>query len=82
MTQVRVGVVGAGLVAQAEHLPYLSSLRDLFTNAQYRVTTGATLGRMRISAIKLMSVVFTIDEFGTTRQDSLVLRDTTKVRRP
>jgi predicted dehydrogenase len=30
---IRVGVVGAGLVAQAEHLPYLSSLRDLFTVA-------------------------------------------------
>ena len=28
---VRVGVVGGGLVAQAEHLPYLSSLRDRFT---------------------------------------------------
>jgi len=28
---VRVGVVGAGLVAQAEHIPYLSSLRDRFT---------------------------------------------------
>jgi predicted dehydrogenase len=30
---VRVGVVGAGLVAQAEHLPYLSSLRDRFSLA-------------------------------------------------
>jgi predicted dehydrogenase len=30
---VRVGVVGAGLVAQAEHLPYLSSFRDRFTIA-------------------------------------------------
>ena len=30
---IRVGVVGAGLVAQAEHLPYLSSLRDRFTIA-------------------------------------------------
>jgi predicted dehydrogenase len=30
---LRVGVVGAGLVAQAEHLPYLSSLRDRFTIA-------------------------------------------------
>src|SRR5206468_9804647 len=28
---VRVGVVGAGLVAQAEHIPYLSSLRDRFS---------------------------------------------------
>jgi predicted dehydrogenase len=30
---VRVGVVGGGLVAQAEHLPYLSSLRDRFSLA-------------------------------------------------
>src|SRR5262249_23527898 len=28
---VRVGVVGAGLVAQAEHLPYLAALGDRFT---------------------------------------------------
>jgi predicted dehydrogenase len=28
---VRVGVVGAGLIAQAEHLPYLSSMRDRFS---------------------------------------------------
>ena len=27
---VRVGVVGGGLVAQAEHVPYLAALRDLF----------------------------------------------------
>ena len=27
---VRVGVVGGGLVAQAEHLPYLAALRDHF----------------------------------------------------
>ena len=30
---VRVGVVGGGLVAQAEHLPYLSSLRDRYSIA-------------------------------------------------
>ena len=30
---VRAGVVGAGVVAQAEHLPYLASLRDRFTLA-------------------------------------------------
>ena len=27
---VRIGVVGAGLVAQAEHIPYLTALRDRF----------------------------------------------------
>jgi predicted dehydrogenase len=30
---VRVGVIGGGLIAQAEHLPYLSALRDRFTIA-------------------------------------------------
>jgi len=30
---VRVGLIGGGLVAQAEHLPYLSSLRDRFSLA-------------------------------------------------
>lgn len=59
----------------------VATLRDLTTNAQYRVTMGSTLGRMRVSAIRVKSVVFTIDEFGTTRQDSLVLGDSTKVRR-
>ena len=27
---VRIGVVGGGLIAQAEHLPYLAALRDRF----------------------------------------------------
>jgi hypothetical protein len=58
----------------------LAILRDLGTNAQYRVTEGSTLGRMRVSAIRVKTVVFTIDEFGTTRRDSLVLGDSTKVR--
>ena len=58
----------------------VATLRDLGTNASYRVSTGATLGRMRVSAIRLKTVVFTIDEFGTTRQDSLVIGDSTKVR--
>jgi hypothetical protein len=55
-------------------------MRDVLSNTQYRVTTGMTLGRMRVAAIKRRSVVFSIEEFGTNRQDSLVLGDTTKVR--
>ena len=58
----------------------VATLRDLGTNASYRVAAGAALGRMRVSAIRLKTVVFTIDEFGTTRQDSLYLGDSTKVR--
>lgn len=58
----------------------VATLRDIATNASYRVGAGTTLGRMRVSIIRLKTVVFTIDEFGTTRQDSLFLGDSTKVR--
>lgn len=58
----------------------VATLRDVSTNAQYRVTVGAELGRMRVSIIRLKTIVFTIDEFGSTRQDSLFLGDSTKAR--
>jgi hypothetical protein len=49
-------------------------------NTQYRVTLGATLGRMKVIMIKPRVVIFSIEEFGLNRQDSLVLGDSTKVR--
>ena len=55
-------------------------MRDVLTNAQYRVNAGMTLGRMRVAQIKPRVVLFTIDEFGQSRQDSLFLVDSTKVR--
>jgi hypothetical protein len=55
-------------------------MRDLQSNAQYRVANGATLGRMRVAQIRPRAVIFSIDEFGLSRQDSLVWSDTTKVR--
>lgn len=58
----------------------VATLRDVSTNQQYRVTLGTALGRMRVAAIGVKRVLFTIDEFGTTRQDSLVLGDSTKAR--
>lgn len=59
----------------------VATLRDVTTDQQYRVSTGSQLGRMRVSSIRLKSIVFTIDEFGATRQDSLILGDTTQVRK-
>jgi hypothetical protein len=58
----------------------IATLRDLTNNNQYRVTNGSALGRMRVTAIKTNTVLFMIEEFGTTRIDSLLLRDTTKAR--
>ena len=55
-------------------------MRDLQTNAQYRVSMGTTLGRMRVVQIKPRSVIFSVDEFGLQRQDSLFMADTSKTR--
>ena len=58
----------------------IAIMRDVQTNTQYRVTNGSTLGRLKVALIKRRVVIFSIEEFGLNRQDSLVLGDTTKVR--
>jgi hypothetical protein len=58
----------------------IAVMRDVSLGTQYRVTTGMTLGRMRVALIKRHAVIFSIEEFGLNRQDSLVLGDTTKAR--
>jgi len=58
----------------------IAVMREAGTNTQYRVTTGMKIGRMTVTMIKRRSVIFTIEEFGMNRMDSVVLGDTTKVR--
>lgn len=60
----------------------LATLRDVATNTRHTVHVGSTVGRMRVAAIHDHAVIMTIDEFGTPRRDSLVLRDSTRVKRP
>lgn len=55
-------------------------LRDTGTNEQYRVRAGQQLGRMRVAAIQSRKVVFTIEEFGFSRQESLALGDPNNAR--
>jgi hypothetical protein len=69
-----------GILYEASGRRTVAIMRDLQTNAQYRVANGSTLGRMRVAQIRPRAVIFTIDEFGLSRQDSLVWTDTTKVR--
>lgn len=69
-----------GILYDQSGVHSVATLRDLGTNAQYRVSIGSILGRMRVSEIRTKSVVFTIDEFGSTRQDSLFFGDSTKAR--
>lgn len=53
----------------------IAVMRDMTTQEQYRVTTGQTLGRMRVAQIHPRSVTFTIEEFGFSRQETLELGD-------
>ena len=69
-----------GILYEASGRRSVAILRDILTNAQYRVNAGMTLGRMRVAQIKPRAVIFTVDEFGLSRQDSLFLADSTKVR--
>ncbi len=57
-------------------------LRDLTSKEQYRVRVGQTLGRMRVAVIREKEVVFTIEEFGYSRQETLNMVDTTRTRPP
>jgi len=55
-------------------------LRDVTSKMQYRVKVGQELGRMRVASISEKSVVFGIEEFGYSRQETLAMNDSTKVR--
>lgn len=49
-------------------------LRDRLTGKRYTVREGERLGRMRIAGIRLKDVTFTIDDYGTERQETLSIR--------
>lgn len=55
-------------------------MRDIGTKEQYRVRVGQALGRMRVARIQQKQVLFTIEEFGFSRQEVLALGDSTTAR--
>jgi hypothetical protein len=48
-------------------------LRDITTGKRYRAKAGDVLGRLRVTQIRPREVVFTIQEFGFERQQTLSL---------
>lgn len=58
-------------------------LRDMSTTTkdQYRIRVGQSLGRMRVSSIATKHVIFTIEEFGYSRQEKLELGDPNQERK-
>lgn len=49
-------------------------LHDRINGKRYTVREGDRLGRMRIASIRPKDVTFTIDDYGTERQETLSLR--------
>lgn len=49
-------------------------MREKITNKKYNLRPGDRLGRMRVTSVRPKDVVFTIDDFGTERQQSVSLR--------
>jgi cobalamin biosynthesis Mg chelatase CobN len=65
----------------------LALLVDVSTGESYRVRVGQPLGRMRVQTIGLENITFSVDEFGLSRTETLVIDRTKKagpapVRRP
>lgn len=48
-------------------------LRDVTNNHIYRVKPGEIIGRLKVTAIRPREIVFTVQEFGFERQESLTL---------
>ena len=55
-------------------------LRDVTSHEQYRVKVGQQLGRMRVARITQKAVMFTIEEFGFSRQQELAMDDSNQAR--
>ena len=52
----------------------LAILRDRLNGKRYTVREGDRLGRMRVASIRRTDVTFTIDDYGTERQESLSIK--------
>lgn len=70
-----------GITYDAAGRNSIAVLRDLGTREQYRVRVGHTLGRMRVASITPRAIVFAIEEFGYSRQETLALGDSNQERK-
>lgn len=52
----------------------VATLRDRLNGKSYNVREGDRLGRMRVVGIRPKDVTFSIDDYGTERQETLTLR--------
>jgi hypothetical protein len=79
-----LSLVGIAFAARtgAGNAQSIAIFRDRQTKEQYRVRVGQPLGRMRVASIEPRRVVFAIDEFGVSRQESISMGDSTRTITP
>jgi hypothetical protein len=73
-----------GLIYDPSGRGSLATLKDLTDDSKlYRVRVGQVLGRLTVTEITARDIEFTIDEFGFSRRERLLLKpDTTDTRTP
>lgn len=62
-----------GVVHDPDPRKSIAMLVDVSTGESYRVRVGQPLGRMRVQRIGLENITFSIDEFGLSRTETLVI---------
>ena len=60
----------------------IALLKDVSTSQLYRARVGSVFGRVRVGAIRPREVVLVIDEFGFSRQETLMLQAPSRERTP
>lgn len=66
-------LVLSGIIYDPAGRTSMATLKDVSTGDLYRARVGSVLGRIRVTAIRRNEVQFAIDEFGFTRQETLLL---------
>ena len=71
-----------GILVDPAGVQSVAMLKDVSTKQLYRAKVGSVFGRIRVTAIRANEVALTIDEFGNTRQEVLMLKDPRKEKTP
>lgn len=71
-------LVLTGVIFDPEGRRSVALLVDASTGASYRVRTGQTLARMKVTKIGMQDISFSIDEFGLSRSETLIIDKTRK----
>ena len=71
-----------GVIYDPEGRRSIALLVDASTGESYRVRVGQTLARMKVTKIGMQDITFSIDEFGLSRSETLIIDKTKKAGAP